>query len=157
MLLRVSSSSLPESEPQPKRRRLSDVSATTVEDASRLYGAELVVYDRHSRCLLIDGDYELVMKEINSSETNGTSPNPPSEKSPRNKGNASWSTLDSTNTAPLSILTLGPMLKFRLEWANDPIPALVDRYVKYLELNYGVLILSNTQTKAIRCGSVDAN
>lgn len=129
LLLRVSSPSFSENEPQSKRRRLSDVSATAIgaEDISRLYGAELVVYDRHSRCLLIDGDYELVMKEINSSETNGTSPNA-SDKSPR-KGNASWSTLDSTNTAPLNILTLGPMLKFRLEWANDPIPALVDRFV----------------------------
>lgn len=129
LLLRVSASLSSENEPQPKRRRLSDVTGSAVgtDEASRLYGAELVVYDRHSRCLLIDGDYELVMKEIIASETNGTSPNG-SDKSPR-KGNASWSTLDSANSEPLNILTCGPILKFRLEWANDPISALVDRFV----------------------------
>lgn len=109
-----------------KRRRLSDMSqAVSEEEGSRLYGSELVVYDRHSRCLLIDGDYELVMKEMNSSETNGTSPNG-SDRSPR-KSNASWSTLDTSSSAPLSILEQGPMLKFRLEWANEPIAAFVER------------------------------
>lgn len=108
---------------------MNDVSTSAVgtEEATKLYGSELVVYDRHSRCLLIDGDYELVMNKINSSENNGTSPNG-SEKSPR-KGNASWSTLDSSNTGSLGALGQGPMLKFRLEWANEPIPALIDRLV----------------------------
>ena len=119
-----------ENEPQSKRRRVSDVSATTVaaEETTRLFGAELIVYDRHSRCLLIDGDYELAMKEINPSETNGSSPSG-TEKSSR-IANTSWSTLDSSSTnLPLSVLAHGPMLKFRLEWANDPISALVDRLV----------------------------
>jgi polycomb protein SUZ12 len=120
-----------ENEPQSKRRRVSDVSATAIvtEETTRLFGAELIVYDRHSRCLLIDGDYELAMKEINSLESSGTSPSG-TEKSSR-IANTSWSTLDSPSTTPpLSILAHGPMLKFRLEWANDPISALVDRLDK---------------------------
>lgn len=110
---------------------MSDVSATAIvtEETTRLFGAELIVYDRHSRCLLIDGDYELAMKEINSLESSGTSPSG-TEKSSR-IANTSWSTLDSPSTTPpLSILAHGPMLKFRLEWANDPISALVDRLDK---------------------------
>lgn len=131
LVLRVSAPVVPETEPQPKRRRLSDVASAGAEEGPRLYGAELVVYDRHSRCLLIDGDYELVMKELpSSSETNGVSPNG-SEKSPR-KGNASWSTLDSTKAASLSAFTRAPLLKFRLEWANDPISSLVERLVSIL-------------------------
>ncbi|XP_057370743.1 polycomb protein SUZ12-like [Daphnia carinata] len=133
LLLRVSAPIISESEPQPKRRRLSDASLTTgmMEETTRLFGAELVVYDRHSRCLLIDGDYELAMKEITSPEPNGTSPGG-SDKSMR-LANASWSTVDSSHTAPpLNILIHGPMLKFRLEWANDPISALVDRPKPYV-------------------------
>lgn len=128
LLLRVSAPIISETEPQPKRRRISDASPPTIvaEETTRLFGAELVVYDRHSRCLLIDGDYELAMKEITSPEPNGTSPGG-SEKSLR-LANASWSTVDSSHTTPpLDILVHGPMLKFRLEWANDPISALVDR------------------------------
>ena len=128
LVLRVSAPIISDSEPQPKRRRMSDVaSASTTEDSTRLYGSELVVYDRHSRCLLVDGDYEVMMKEINSTETNGTSPN--SDKSPR-KGNTTWSTLDSSSATHLSVLAGGPNLKFRLQWANDPISSVVDRFVK---------------------------
>lgn len=130
LLLRVSAPITSESEPHSKRRRVSDVSATAVgtEEKTRLFGAELIVYDRHSRCLLIDGDYELAMKEIHSTESNGTSPSGV-DKSSR-MTNTSWSTLDSSSTTPpISVLAHGPMLKFRLEWANDPISALVDRLV----------------------------
>ena len=35
----------------------------------RVFGAELVIYDRHRRCLLTDGDYELVLKELGQPES----------------------------------------------------------------------------------------
>lgn len=114
-----------ESEPQTKRRRLSDLSPST-EEALRMYGADLVVYDRHSRCLLVDGDYELPMKELAAGEIHKASPGG-AERSPR-KGNASWSTVDTPVDSPVSLLAQGPLLKFRLEWANEPVPSLVDRY-----------------------------
>lgn len=127
LLLRVSLAANTESEPQTKRRRLNE-SATTVlaEENVRLCGAELIVYDRHSRCLLIDGDYELAMKEITIADIQRTSPGG-SDKSPR-KGNLCWSSVETTqNPAPLSILAQGSLLKFRLEWANEPVAAFIDR------------------------------
>lgn len=30
----------------------------------RYYGAELVVYDKHQRCLLTEGEYQLVLQEV---------------------------------------------------------------------------------------------
>lgn len=95
------------------------------EENARLCGAELIVYDRHSRCLLVDGDYELAMKEITIADIQRTSPGG-SDRSPR-KANPSWNSVDPQNSGPLSILTQCPLLKFRLEWANEPIPAYVDR------------------------------
>lgn len=29
-----------------------------------MFGSELIVYDKHNRCLLTDGDYELVLQEV---------------------------------------------------------------------------------------------
>jgi polycomb protein SUZ12 len=43
-------------EPCAKRRRK--------EEAHKLFGGELIVYDRHNRCLLVAGDYELALSEI---------------------------------------------------------------------------------------------
>jgi polycomb protein SUZ12 len=31
---------------------------------TKLFGSELIVYDKHNRCLLTDGDYELVLQEV---------------------------------------------------------------------------------------------
>ena len=136
LLLRVSAPGNCDSEPFSKRRRLSElsssVSATNSAEAARLLDAELIVYDRHSRCLLIDGDYELVLQETNQSlvENRNSSAlnNGTVEKSPR-KGTASWSTLEPSANIPTTLLDQGPTLKFRLQWSNDPITGLVDRYV----------------------------
>ena len=35
----------------------------------RVFGADLVIYDRHRRCLLTDGDYELVLKDMGQPES----------------------------------------------------------------------------------------
>lgn len=47
-------------EPPNKRRK---TAKGTVEEI-KLFGAELIVYDKHNRCLLTDGDYELVLQEV---------------------------------------------------------------------------------------------
>lgn len=132
----MTASSNCDSEPFSKRRRLSElsssVSGTNSAEGVRLLDAELVVYDRHSRCLLIDGDYELVLQESNQNLTENRNPsalsNGTAEKSPR-KGTASWNTLESSASAPTTLLDQGPTLKFRLQWSNDPISGLVDRYL----------------------------
>jgi len=112
-------------EPQTKRRRLSELSPST-EEMQRLYGAELVIYDRHSRCLLIDGDYELAMKEIVPNESNGASPVGGVEKSPL-KANTTWTPLETPAASPSNLLTQHPTLKFRLQWVDEASPAMVDR------------------------------
>lgn len=33
-------------------------------EETKLFGSELIVYDKHNRCLLTDGDYELVLQEV---------------------------------------------------------------------------------------------
>ncbi len=33
------------------------------------YGAELVVYDKHRRCLLTEGEYELVLQDLTAKKT----------------------------------------------------------------------------------------
>ena len=124
LLLRVSSPITEDTEPAAKRRRLSQTQEEPT--SSRLYGAELAINDRHSRCLLIDGDYELALKELNPVELN---PSAAPDKSPR-KGVASWNTLDRLPpTMSSTHLIPGPVLKFRLQWADEPCNTLVDRYV----------------------------
>ncbi|KAK3928736.1 Polycomb protein suz12 [Frankliniella fusca] len=46
-------------EPLPKRRRTS-----SSRDEIKLFGTDLVIYDKQKQCLLGDGDYELLMDEI---------------------------------------------------------------------------------------------
>jgi len=137
LVLRVSASGgSSDNEPLPKRRRLSELSTESV----RLLDAELIVYDRHSRCLLVDGDYELVLQETNQSNSDALNPTPSlggqsngaAEKSPR-KGAAAWNTLESSPTgSSTTLLASGPTLKFRLQWTNDPISGLIDRPSPYI-------------------------
>lgn len=51
------------SEPAQKRRKSSGSVRGLLED-TKLFGSELIVYDKHNRCLLTDGDYELVLQEV---------------------------------------------------------------------------------------------
>lgn len=73
----------------------------------------------------MDGDYELVMKEITIADIQRTSPGG-NEKSP-GKRNPSWNSVDPQNSTPLSMLVQGPRLKFRVEWADEPVAAFIDR------------------------------
>lgn len=50
-------------EPAQKRRKSSGPVKGLLED-TKLFGSELIVYDKHNRCLLTDGDYELVLQEV---------------------------------------------------------------------------------------------
>ena len=62
-------------DPYPKRRRTSrilsngdhkhiDSENLNLQDEEVLYGAELVIYDKHRRCQLTDGDYELALQDL---------------------------------------------------------------------------------------------
>lgn len=52
------------SEPDQKRRKSANGSIKNGGDEVKLYGSELIVYDKHNRCLLTDGDYELGLQEV---------------------------------------------------------------------------------------------
>jgi len=104
------------SEPAQKRRKSSTGSIKTAGDEVKQYGSELTVYDKHNRCLLTDGEYELGLQEV---QTNVRS-------SP--KKHNSWETVvDIKDCEPFEMFKQGPTLKFRLSWTMEPSNGLVDR------------------------------
>lgn len=104
-------------EPTIKRRKsiANNVSMRMFED-SKVYGSELVVYDKHNRCLLTDGDYEVFLQEV----TNTTKSSP--------KKHSSWESLtdlgDGFNNIDAQIK--GPSVKFKLIWSQEPCNRFVD-------------------------------
>ncbi|XP_003706889.2 polycomb protein Su(z)12 [Megachile rotundata] len=103
-------------EPAQKRRKSSTGSIKTTGEEVKLYGSELIVYDKHNRCLLTDGDYELGLQEV---QTNIRS-------SP--KKHSSWESVpDIKECGPFEVFSKGPTLKFRLNWTTEPSNGLVDR------------------------------
>ena len=99
-------------EPASKKRRTGD-------EGVREVSAEMVVYDKHSRCLLTEGEYELVL-----GEAEGTKISP-------NKKNSSWEIIDTDtvnmSSSQFSVFSSSPTLKFRLSWCSEPAGALVER------------------------------
>ncbi|XP_034951843.1 polycomb protein suz12-B isoform X2 [Chelonus insularis] len=105
-----------DSEPAQKRRKSSPANYKNCGEEMKLYGSELIVYDKHNRCLLTDGDYELGLQEV---QTNVKS-------SP--KKHSSWeSIVDIKECGPFEVFSRGPTLKFRLSWTTEPSNGLVDR------------------------------
>ena len=94
------------------------------EEPGRAVSAELVVYDKHSRCLLTlltEGDYELVLGDTADTAT----------KILPNKKNSSWEIIDaetaSMSSSQFSVFSHSPTLKFRLSWCSEAAGALVER------------------------------
>ncbi|KAJ8687893.1 hypothetical protein QAD02_023688 [Eretmocerus hayati] len=104
-------------EPANKKRKGSN--GTAIRSSSeevKLFGSELVVYDKHNRCLLTDGDYELNLQEVQTSL----------RSSP--KKHSTWESIpDIKDSAPFDAFSRGPSIKFRLNWTSQPSNDLVDR------------------------------
>ncbi|CAG2067048.1 unnamed protein product, partial [Timema podura] len=100
-------------EPAQKRRK-SGYGKGTYEDV-KVYQSDLVVYDKHSRLLLTNGDYVLGLDEV---VTNG-------KNSP--KKHASWETINEIEMSKGVASFKGPTLKFRLRWTSQPSSRFVDR------------------------------
>ena len=104
-------------EPASKRRK----GKVEEGEEGRLVSAELVVYDKHSRCLLTEGEYELVMADCEG-KTNKISPQ---------KKNSSWEIIDaetaSMSSQQFQVFNHSPSLKFRLSWSSEPAGAMVER------------------------------
>lgn len=92
----------------PEKEPGNQTSETTTSSTVS-YASELVILDKHQKCHLTDGDYEVSLQEVRSKVKNGS------------KG-SSWETLmDGKAVASLEELNSGPLLKFHLEWATKPI------------------------------------
>ncbi|XP_018340905.1 PREDICTED: polycomb protein suz12-B isoform X1 [Trachymyrmex septentrionalis] len=103
-------------EPAQKRRKSSTGMIKVNGEEVKQYGSELTVYDKHNRCLLTDGEYELGLQEV---QTNIRS-------SP--KKHSCWETMvDIKECEPFDMFRQGPTLKFRLSWTTEPSNGLVDR------------------------------
>ncbi|XP_046433852.1 polycomb protein suz12-B isoform X1 [Neodiprion pinetum] len=103
-------------EPAQKRRKSINGSIKNGGEEIKLYGSELIVYDKHNRCLLTDGDYELGLQEV---QTNVRA-------SP--KKHSSWECItEIKECGPFEVFSRGPTLKFRLSWTTEPSNGLVDR------------------------------
>ncbi|PSN48543.1 hypothetical protein C0J52_05918 [Blattella germanica] len=88
-----------------------------VDTETKLFGSELIVYDKHNRCLLTDGDYELVLQEVQANV----------KGSPKKL--SSWETIGEIKEecGPFEVFSKGPTLKFRLNWTTEPSSGFVDR------------------------------
>lgn len=76
----------------------------------------MIVYDKHNRCLLIDGDYELCLQEVQANV----------RSSP--KKHSSWESVpEITECKPFEVFSRHPTLKLRLNWTTEPSNGLVDR------------------------------
>ena len=82
-------------EPSAKRRKLLRGST----DDFKVLTAELVVYDKHGRCLLTEGEYELVLSEVNGSGAGS------SEKISPKKNNSSWETINVSKADKVGYIT----------------------------------------------------
>lgn len=87
------------------------------------YESELVVFDKHSRCLLKDGEYELLLQErYPTAKTYSPKKYPAWEVIPK----SSIEALDKA-VNPFVGLQHCPKLKFRLVWTKEKTADLVDR------------------------------
>lgn len=120
-------------EPSAKRQKMSGGS-------TKLFGTELIIYDKYGRCLLKEGEYELTVQEILPHQQQLQKYNSP-------KKNSTWETIQPINGErnevdimdvckhqnglddqnSILMFNKSPVLKFRLQWTKEALPGLVDR------------------------------
>lgn len=102
-----------EDEPNAKRTKPN-------EDAFNplIYGAELTVYDKHNRCFLTDGDYDIIVSDCNNSSP---------------KKHSSWENINDLveTCGNLDAFMKGPILKFKLNWSSNSLARIVERPKPY--------------------------
>ncbi|XP_065211884.1 polycomb protein Suz12 [Planococcus citri] len=96
--------------PAAKKRKISNGVDEKVYEFQ--YGTNLTVYDKRNRCLLPDGDYQLLMHEL-------------TQNSPKlSHVNTSWETIPNRKDHEMSPafenFAAGPKLKLHLCWTNNP-------------------------------------
>ncbi|XP_013190850.2 polycomb protein suz12-B [Amyelois transitella] len=94
---------------------------------TKLYGSELIVYDKHNRCLLTNGEYDLVLHDAAPGGRGAAI-----ARSPHKALMAQWETIPNenelqTDTNPFDIFKVRPLLKLKLSWSQEPTNGLVNR------------------------------
>ncbi|KAJ8916907.1 hypothetical protein NQ315_013376 [Exocentrus adspersus] len=104
-------------EPALKKRK----SNGCLENNTKLYGAELTVYDKHNRCYLSDGDYDIVVQDFSTC----------SKYSP--KKHSSWENVNDLveTCGNLDAFMKGAVLRFKLNWSPEASARIVDRPKPY--------------------------
>ncbi|XP_038223589.1 polycomb protein suz12-B [Zerene cesonia] len=147
-------------EPLTKRIKSSDINSSPSDNKwSKLYGSELIVYDKHNRCLLTNGEYDLVLHDATPGGRSATI-----ARSPHKALMAQWETIPNENelhseTNPFDIFKVRPLLKLKLSWSQEPTNGLVNRPKLYQanETN-GIKKESNASKDRIstsKCGASD--
>ncbi|VVD03253.1 unnamed protein product [Leptidea sinapis] len=114
--------------PLVKRIKPSETNSSSTENKwTKLYGSELIVYDKHNRCLLTNGEYDLVLHDATPGGRSATI-----ARSPHKALMAQWETIPSENdlhgnTNPFDIFKVRPLLKLKLSWSQEPTNGLVNR------------------------------
>ncbi|KAG8314562.1 Polycomb protein suz12 [Homalodisca vitripennis] len=110
-----------DSEPPHKRRKSVKGDGEGEEGGWHQYGTDLIIYDKQNRCLLSDGDYELLLEALT-----------PGAKI--SHALSAWEYIgpikeDQADQLSSSFeqFSTGPTLKFRLRWSREPVTKLVDR------------------------------
>lgn len=105
-------------EPPSKRRKSISSNASNIRafEDSKVYGSELVIYDKHNRCLLTDGDYEVMLQEIPLA----------SKTSPKKHSSWEYVTDLGDTCGNLDTFMKGPSIKLRLSWSQEPSARFVD-------------------------------
>lgn len=76
-------------EPVTKRlKSSSDLNSSSDGKWTKFYGSELIVYDKHNRCLLTNGEYDLVLHDATPGGRSGTI-----ARSPHKALMAQWETI----------------------------------------------------------------
>ncbi|KAF0294463.1 Polycomb protein suz12 [Amphibalanus amphitrite] len=113
-------------EPNNKRRKVSRSSSAASSEPLR---AELPVTDRAGRCLLTDGEYDVLLTAEPAGQPTAAAsatPGRPGANSPRK---TSWESFDDGKPVPvpLDAFSTAPTLKLRLAWTNQPPQPTVER------------------------------
>ncbi|XP_055925307.1 polycomb protein SUZ12-like isoform X2 [Argiope bruennichi] len=111
-------------EPAQKKRK----SMKNSSDDIHYYGAELVVYDKHQRCLLTDGEYQLVLQDLgqrNSPKKLSSWETFPEGKEKVSNTNMTLPQYESINF--IDVFGKGPLVTFHLQWRDNLVNGIVDR------------------------------
>ncbi|XP_041986801.1 polycomb protein suz12-B [Aricia agestis] len=114
---------------------------------SKLYGSELIVYDKHNRCLLTNGEYDLVLHDATPGGRSATI-----ARSPHKALMAQWETIPNENdvqseTNPFDIFKVRPLLKLKLSWSQEPTNGLVNRPKLYQQTETNGIKKENSSSK----------